>query len=319
MRMIRVMSERPARGGHGRGKGARSLALVGAARAILEEIHPATVRAVCYRLFIAGLIPSMEKKHVSAVGSQLVWARENGSVPWEYIVDEGRKVERISTWDNPAELIQAAVGQYRKAYWSAQPLRVEVWSEKGTVRGTVQPVLDEYGVAFRVFHGFGSATSVHDIAEYSNESEKPLVALYVGDWDPSGLCMSEVDLPKRFDRYSGRLSVVRIAIHKNDVIEDTSLPSFAVESKAKDSRSRWFRDNFGERCWELDAMSPVDLRDRVDSAIRKLIDEDAWQHALSVERAEQESLSQVLGAWQSICGQAQKYSPDVTDREGGTT
>jgi hypothetical protein len=42
------------------------------------------------------------------------------------------------------------------------PDRVEVWSEKGTVRGVLDPVLKEYGVGFRVMHGFGSATSVYD-------------------------------------------------------------------------------------------------------------------------------------------------------------
>ena len=40
-------------------------------------------------------------------------------------------------------------------------MRVEVWSEKGTIRGVLKPVLDEYGVGFRVMHGFGSATEVY--------------------------------------------------------------------------------------------------------------------------------------------------------------
>ena len=39
-----------------------------------------------------------------------------------------------------------------------------MWSEKGTIRGVLKPVLDEYGVGFRVMHGFGSATEVHDVA-----------------------------------------------------------------------------------------------------------------------------------------------------------
>ena len=43
-------------------------------------------------------------------------------------------------------------------------------------------MLDEYGVDFRVMHGFGSATIVHNMAEYSTDSEKPLVLIYVGDW-----------------------------------------------------------------------------------------------------------------------------------------
>jgi hypothetical protein len=36
------------------------------------------------------------------------------------------------------------------------------FSLKGTIRGVLQPVLDEYGVGFRVMHGYGSATAVND-------------------------------------------------------------------------------------------------------------------------------------------------------------
>ena len=52
-----------------------------------------------------------------------------------------------------------------ETFGTEQPVRVEVWSEKGTVRGVLAPILDEYGVGFRVMHGFSSATTVHDIAE----------------------------------------------------------------------------------------------------------------------------------------------------------
>jgi hypothetical protein len=43
----------------GRGRSQKSLALVQLAREILEEIQPASVRAVCYQLFTRGAIPSM--------------------------------------------------------------------------------------------------------------------------------------------------------------------------------------------------------------------------------------------------------------------
>jgi hypothetical protein len=37
--------------------------------------------------------------------------------------------------------------------------------------------------------------------EINHDEGKDFVALYVGDWDPSGLHMSEVDLPERLQRY----------------------------------------------------------------------------------------------------------------------
>lgn len=69
---------------------------------------------------------------------------------------------------------------YRRDLWQGQPVTVEVWSEKGTVRGVLWPVLAELGVGFHVMHGFSSATCVHDVSNSGND-ERPLIALYVGD------------------------------------------------------------------------------------------------------------------------------------------
>lgn len=297
---------------HGRGKSQKSLALIHAAHRILAEIQPASVRAVCYRLFVEGRIPSMSKANTAKVSTQLVWAREQSVIPWEWVVDETREAERIATWSSPEAIIKAAMRGYRADYWAAQPEWVEVWSEKGTVRSTLAPVLKEYGVTCRVMHGFGSATSLHDIAEETASSDKWLTVLYVGDWDPSGMQMSEVDLPRRLERYDGCATIKRVALNFMDVLPGTKLPSFEVESKAKDPRYKWFVENYGHRCWELDALSPVILRQRVDDAILELLDVDAWNRSIEVEAAERESMSTVLTAWQGISRLDQKCSPDGT-------
>jgi len=295
----------------GRGRSAKNLEIIKAAIRILEEIQPASVRAVCYRLFIEKLIPNMSKNSTGAVGKQLVYARESGQLPWGWIVDETREAETISSWSNPESVIGAAVKQYRKDYWEMQPRRVEVWSEKGTVRGTVAPILKKYGVTFRVMHGYGSATSIHGIAQETLESEKPLIVLYIGDWDPSGLQMSEIDLPERLARYGGRAEIIRIALEEWDVQDDTKLPWFPADDKLNDSRYAWFKTRYGDRCWEVDALSPVVLRDRLKSMIMTLLDMDAWNHAVAIEAAEVESMQNILGNWKrSISQQDSKYSTD---------
>ena len=299
----------------GRGKAKASLNLIDAMVRILKEIHPATVRAVCYRLFILKLISSMSRANTNKVGKQLVWAREQGIINWAWIVDETREAEKISSWDNPEEIISTAVNQYRKNYWTDQPNWVEVWSEKGTVRGTLAPVLKKYGVTFRVMHGYGSATSIHGIAEETARSNKPLVVLYVGDHDPSGLQMSEIDLPGRLKRYGGSATIIRVALDANDVADGTELPSFEADSKIGDPRYKWFAENYGSRCWELDALSPVVLRQRVDDEILSLLDIDLWAHSVRIEAAEVESMSGILSHWQSISKPAHKYSTGATDHE----
>jgi hypothetical protein len=174
--------------------------LIEAAFEILKEIQPASIRAVCYRLFAAGGIDSMSKNNTNRVSTQLVYAREQGIVPWEWVVDESRKRERPGSYSGVQEYAEVVMRSYRRDYWDTQACCVEIWSEKGTVRGTLAPVLHEYGVTFQVFHGYGSATTVHSAALDSWKVDKPFKVFYVGDWDPSGLNMSEVDLPGRLER-----------------------------------------------------------------------------------------------------------------------
>src|SRR5687768_14501447 len=101
-----------------RGKTQKSLNLISACARILEEIQPATVRAVCYRLFVARLIPSMARRHIRPVYDQLKDARERGLISWDWIVDETREPERAPTWRNPAAFIRVMQRAYRRDYWT---------------------------------------------------------------------------------------------------------------------------------------------------------------------------------------------------------
>lgn len=280
-----------------RGKSQKSMELVSAAADILREIQPASVRAVCYRLFVAGLIADMGKNSTGKVSKQLVYARENGLIPWRWIVDETRSAERAGVWDNTDQIINSAMRGYRRDNWQEQPHKLEVWSEKGTVRGTIWPVLSDYGVTFRVMHGFGSATTLNSVATMSAYSEKPLTVLYVGDFDCSGMCMSEVDIPQRLERYSGKATIRRIALTADDVAPGTALPHFEAATKKGDSRHDWFVRRYGSKCWELDAMSPVDLRQRVEGAILEMLDTDAWNHARTIEQVEIASMREFQQHW----------------------
>jgi hypothetical protein len=272
----------------GRGLALKSKNLIDVSYRILEEIQPASVRSVCYQLFNRGIISGMTIGETQKVSRLLVHAREKGAIPWEWIVDETRDPERVSAWSNLADYGETVLSSYRRNFWDRQTDRVEVWSEKGTVRGVLAPVLKEFAVTFSVKHGFDSA-SVNAVAEQTAGNARPLVALYIGDWDPSGLCMSEMDLPKRLVQYGARVDLKRIALTFNDV-HHGDLPSFAADTKSKDTRHQWFVKNYGDQCWELDALPPPVLRERVRDAILSYIDVQAWNHCARIETAERESL-----------------------------
>ena len=283
----------------GRGLGAKTFALIEAGAEVLAAIQPASVRAVCYKLFTQGLIPDMSKLSTNRVSRALVIAREQGLVSWRWIVDETRAPERVPTWDDPEALLRAVEQQYRKDRWTLQPRRVEVWAEKGTIRGTLAPVLDEYAVTFQVMHGYGSATQVKAVADESREdNSRPFVALYVGDWDPSGLHMSEVDLPGRLRDYGGVVDLRRLAISATDMATD-AIPSFPASDKRKDRRYAWYVRRVGAsaRCGELDALDPRTLRERVQAAIGVEIDWPVWERSGRAEAAEKASLAAVARTW----------------------
>jgi hypothetical protein len=248
----------------------------------------------------------MARKHIRPVYEQLKDARERGMIPWDWIADETREPERAPTWRDPERFVRVVQRSYRRDYWAMHPHRIEVWSEKGTVRGTLAPILDQYGVTFRVMHGFGSATAVHDVALATQANPQPLTVFYVGDYDPSGMHMSEVDLKQRLHRYGQRgMRWRRVALTRPQI--DASLTEamgFDAATKDGDSRYRWFVERYGNRCWELDAMSPVDLRHDVEEAIKHMIVPELWDRCRLIEQAECDSLKEVLGNWQqSISGQ----------------
>ena len=87
----------------------------------------------------------MATKDMARVYRLLRIAREEGIIPWEFIVDEAREIERVATWDDPADYARCVAQSYRRDFWNQQPHRVQVWSEKGTVRGVVAPVLEDPG------------------------------------------------------------------------------------------------------------------------------------------------------------------------------
>ena len=284
----------------GRGMGASSLALIEAMRTTTAVIQPVTGRGVGYKLFTAGQIASMATNEMQRVYRLLKYAREQGILPWEWIVDETREIERVPTWANPQEYAECVARSYRRDFWDQQPVRVIVVSEKGTVRGVLKPVLDAYGVGFLAVHGFSSATMAYNLAQ--DDDGRDLIILYVGDFDPSGMFMSEQDLPNRFDKYDGdHIRVRRIALTQ---YQASDLPSFPVTDKRKDPRYRWFVENHGDQCWELDAMDPNDLREIVTEAIQEQIEPDAWERCDRINRAERESLKTIIANWGAGEGQS---------------
>jgi hypothetical protein len=277
-----------------RGRSKATLDLLEACKEIIEKTRPLTVRGVCYRLFVAKLIDSMAVANTQKISRLLVRAREEGEIPWEWIVDESRQTIIWQQYADLEEFGSELEDWYRRDFWAHQGIRLLVISEKATVKGILHPVVGRYGVNFLPVHGFNSATKMYELAQSIANDGRRTVILYVGDYDPSGLFMSEMDLPQRLRDYgAGGYSLYRIALDAFDV---RGLPSFPVSDKKKDPRYSWFVERYGQRAWELDAMDPNNLRERVEDWIKRFIDSDEWEHHKKIEAAQRETTKRIAQA-----------------------
>lgn len=108
--------------------------------------------------------------------------------------------------------------------------------------------------------------------------------------------MSDADIPGRLRRYGGRADVLRLAVTPAQITA-YRLSTFSAHERAQDARYRWFVDNHGETCAELDSLDPNVLRSLVGDAIAGRIDDAAWQRSNAAEAAELRSLAEVFAAW----------------------
>jgi hypothetical protein len=289
-----------------RGRSKETILLLEECREVCRALHPISVRGVGYQLFIRKLIDSMETANVARVSRILTLARITLKIiPPDWIVDETRKLEMDLAFRDLREYSQYIKAWWKKDYWAFQPHYVVIVSEKSTVKGIIDPVREEWGVGWLSVHGFNSTTNIYDLVKKMAQDNRHFVFLYIGDFDPSGGYMSEVDLPKRLievgkEFFPGKVDfeLHRVALTISDTRSLGPNLSYDVTKprpgkKKPDPRLPWFRPRYGDRGFELDAMNPNLLRDRVTEEIKRYIDWEAWEHCRLVGEAEQESLIKV--------------------------
>ena len=237
----------------------------------------------------------------------LVIARENGAIPWSWIVDETRNEEVVHQAGTGLKISAKRLCASTERTFGSIRFWIKVFSEKGTVGGIVRPVLNEFAVNFKILHGFGSATSLHSVAEES------FVAIAISKFSTLAISTLQACTCRKWTCRSGS-KIWRRGHHNPHRSDQGRLrrPAF-VRRRDQEPRPspRWFKRNYGARCWELDAMNPNDFRQRLRDEIPR---GSMWTHGPlpRVEDAERESSMSTSrhGVAVSIFDPGQKCGPE---------
>lgn len=253
-----------------------------------------TVRQIFYRLVSSGFIQNTINSY-KLFDRMITRGREKGDIDARSIVDRARQViggdyGYASVQDFVSTKISELkdTEQYTRRIWDDQPQYVEVWVEKDALATLFSSIADGYRVVTYPSRGYSSFTKVYEAINkrFSLYDDRPITILHFTDHDPSGLNMTE-DIQSRLYRYGSHAKVNRIALTYQQVRQ------FSLESmptKIRDSRWREYSSQYGNQCWELDALPPNELQNIIRDAIKAHIDVSRWNKTFKEIEKEKRSL-----------------------------
>lgn len=275
-----------------------TLELIGQANKIIAEYEPKglslTVRQLYYQFVARGLLETNSDKSYQRIVSVVNDARLAGLISWSAIEDRGRDLKGINHFDSPGEAVRNARKAYARDLWSSQPWRPEVWVEKAALEGVIGSICNSLRVDFFATRGYNSQSEQwragQRLAGYVQRGQRPII-FHLGDHDPEGVDMTR-DNRDRLSMFAGvPVMVARLALNMNQIQQYDPPPNFV---KLQSSRAAGYRSEYGDECWELDALDPVVLRDLIADAVLKVRDEKLWTTALDEETEDLRYLDAII-------------------------
>ena len=250
-----------------------------------------SLRQLYYQLVARGIIPNTPNEY-GKLSTLVTDGRRAGLIDWYAIEDRTRGLWELITFKSPSEAIQDAARSYALNLLDGQAVYVECWMEKDAVKNIVTNICDEYQVPCFSCRGFASDSEMYLAAQrykWKCEQGKDIVILYVGDHDPSGLCMSK-DIPRRLEMLSGlsdKIDFQRIALNMGQIEELNPPPNPAKET---DKRFKSYIDEYGASSWELDSLPPQYLTELIKVNIEKNLDMDLFNDRKKLEEYQRQTL-----------------------------
>lgn len=243
-----------------------------------------------------GLDPDTKNtvKNYKKLGDIVSAARLAGLMDWEAIVDLERQVTHPQQFDNIDNFVRRLIPVYKLDRWEGQENYVEIWVEKNGMTVSIEPVTDKWHIPLVANKGYGSMTNLYEGSKRfidAHDDGKNCHILYLGDHDPSGLDMDN-DIRRRMEMFGvENLRVQRIALTTDQVRTYDPPPNPA---KMSDSRAKAYIAEFGDISWEVNALSPTDINEFIETRLAELVDQDAIDAIIEQEEEDKKLLLKAL-------------------------
>lgn len=279
-----------------------TLTLIEQANEIIAEFQAddfvLTLRQLYYQLVSRDII-SNNLREYKKLGNVVGDGRMAGLIDWSAIEDRTRNIAELSHWTDPGEIIRSASYSFRLDHWEGQPERPEVWIEKEALVGVIEPVCQELDIAYFACKGYVSLSEMWRSAQrfqWANGPNQKTVIFYFGDYDPSGLDMDR-DIKDRQNVFGANIEFKRIALNFDQIEKYNPPPN---PTKLTDSRAGAYMDEFGDDCWELDALDPHTIADLIREEVLLRRDDDILEGILAQETEYKAVLKRVEENWREL-------------------
>jgi hypothetical protein len=233
-----------------------------------------TLRQLYYQLVARDILPNTEKSYKNT-GRLVNDGRMAGLIDWDAIEDRTRSFISRGHWTDASSILYSAANSYHQDMWANQDYRVFVIVEKEALAGVLERVCHDWDVPLLAARGYPSASVLREFVQRDMRYEdKQIVLLHLGDHDPSGIDMTR-DLNERialFNNYEP-FDLYRIALTMEQIEEQKPPPNPA---KVIDPRFTEYERMYGDKSWELDALSPSYLANLVAENIQRFVEPNNW-------------------------------------------
>jgi hypothetical protein len=219
---------------------------------------------------------------------------------------------------------------YTKRVWDNQDYYIELWVEKDALAALFQDTARGFRVLTFPSRGYSSYTKIMEALTEKDrfpryiKMGKPIIILHFTDHDPSGLNMTDdiwnrlykrkyleralmdtftreemeaiVEAYKKSGKFEeckekGMIRVVRCALTYEQVERYKLAPN---PTKKVSQGRKWYISQYEDRCWELDAVPPEELRKIIEETITRFINAEKWKATIEEIEKEKETLKEKL-------------------------